>query len=225
MKKLFILSLVALSTLTVNAQRKKTRANTSQGNWALRLGAGYNSNTVDPTYLTKVDIYSKTNSTNFTPSVGYFVSDNLEIGIKFDVNSTKVNSTFNDSTIENKNNSVGFGIYGLKYFPVNNWFAFTGGLELGLMNGTGNLQTFKYTKYYTVGYTTNSFGGAANFGMAFTPVNRLAIQANIIGLGAQSGTIQNEDYTPDVNTSNFGLNVWRASSSVSLVWYFGHGLE
>ena len=36
MKKLFILSLVALSTLTVNAQRKKTKANTSQGNWALR---------------------------------------------------------------------------------------------------------------------------------------------------------------------------------------------
>jgi hypothetical protein len=221
MKKLFILSLVALSTLTVNAQRKKTKANTSQGNWALRLGAGYNSNTVDPTNVP----VTKTTSTNFTPSVGYFVSDNLEIGIKFDVNSTKVNSTFNDSTIENKNNSVGFGIYGLKYFPVNNWFAFTGGLELGLMNGTGNLQTFKYTKYYTVGYTTNSFGGAANFGMAFTPVNRLAIQANIIGLGAVSGTRNNENGVADVNTSDFGLNVWRAPASVSLVWYFGRGLE
>ena len=214
--------MVALSTLTVNAQRKKTKANTSQGNWALRLGAGYNSNTVDPTGVP----VTKSTSTNFTPSVGYFVSDNLEIGLKLDVNSTKVNSTLNDSTIENKNNSVGFGIYGLKYFPVNNWFAFTGGVELGLTNGTGNLQTIYKSNSSTkiVGYATNSFGGAANFGMAFTPVNRLAIQANIIGLGAVSGTINKED-GPDVNTSDFGLNVYRAGASVSLVWYFGSGLE
>ena len=222
MKKLFILSLVALSTLTVNAQRKKTRANTSQGNWALRLGAGYNSNTVDPTNVP----VTKTTSTNFTPSVGYFVSDNLEIGLKLDVNSTKVNETTTSTyKTEDKNSSVGFGIYGLKYFPVNNWFAFTGGLDLGLMNGNGNLLTYSGSNSTTVGYTSNSFGGAANFGMAFTPVNRLAIQANIIGLGAVSGTRNNENGVADVNTSDFGLNVWRAPASVSLVWYFGRGLE
>jgi hypothetical protein len=62
-------------------------------------------------------------------------------------------------------------------------------------------------------------------GMAFTPVNRLAIQANIIGLGAVSGTRNNENGVADVNTSDFGLNVWRAPASVSLVWYFGRGLE
>jgi hypothetical protein len=221
MKKIFILSLVALSTITVNAQRKKTRANTSQGNWALRVGAGFNSNTEDPVG----DVKSTMTAINFSPSIGYFISDNLEIGLDVDVNWDKNRDVSSlTANTEATTTSFGFGVYGLKYFPVNNWFAFTGGINLGLNNG--NIKTVN-----TLGTNVNSntsglnaFGGAANFGMAFTPVNNLAIQANIIGLGATSGTIQNEGLTPDVNFSDFGLNVWRQPANVSMTWFFGRGM-
>jgi outer membrane protein len=221
MKKLFILSLVALSTITVNAQRKKTRANTSQGNWALRVGAGYNANSYDRVG----DENFKESTINFSPSIGYFIADNLEIGLDVDVNWNKEKSTSTSvNNVETTTTDLGFGIYGLKYFPVNNWFAFTGGLSLGLSNGNGKTVITSANPSLTNTVGKNAFGGAANFGLAFTPVNNLAIQANIIGLGAMSGTILNEGTIPDVNTTEFGLNVWRQPASVSMTWFFGRGM-
>jgi opacity protein-like surface antigen len=220
MKKLLVLSLVALSTLTVNAQRKKTRANTSQGNWALRIGAGYSTNTDDEVGTNAVD---KVTNINLKPSIGYFIADNLEIGLNINIDNQKNSMTdvlSNNATVNT--NKLGFGVYGLKYFPINNWFALTGGVELGLGNGEVKTQ---FNNLTPVSSTTNEFGGAANLGLAFTPVNNLAIQANIIGLGAISGTQSNVAPTKDRNFSNFGLNAYRTPASVSLVYYFGRGMS
>ena len=48
MKKLIIFSLMIVSALSVDAQRKRTRTATSQGNVVVRLGMGVNSEKVDP---------------------------------------------------------------------------------------------------------------------------------------------------------------------------------
>jgi hypothetical protein len=220
MKKIFILSLVALSTLTANAQRKKARANTSQGNWAVRLGAGYNSTNEDPTDATSTKGYSL----NIMPSVGYFVADNLEIGANINLRNSSTDEVF--STIANKEtvtNGYGFGVYGQKYFPVNNWFAFTANVNIGLGAGNKKVTDIINTTVTSTNEGDNNFGGAATLGLAFTPANRIAIQADLLSLGAVSGTRQKEGNNPDVNYSNFGLNAYRQPSTVHIIWYFGNG--
>jgi Outer membrane protein beta-barrel domain len=220
MKKLIVLSLVALSTLTVNAQRKKTRANTSQGNWALRVGAGFNTTSNDEVGTNAI---IKNTKISVMPSIGYFIADNLEIGLNIGISNDKNTNTDINSIISSATtNMLNASVYGMKYFPINNWFAVTGAVELGLGNGEVKTQVNNFSP---VSNTRNEFGGAANLGMAFTPVNNLAIQANIISLGAVSGTESKVAPERDSNYSNFGLNVWRSPMSVSLVYYFGRGMS
>jgi hypothetical protein len=221
MKKMVLLALLAATTLSANAQRKKTRANTSQSNWSLRLGLGLNADTQDPVGDPSV----RNTGISINPALGYFVADNLEIGVRLGIGN---NRTKNDSTttsrVETNSTSTAFGIYGQKYFPINNWFAFTTTLDVGMR--VGSIENTSTNGAITTKNSTgiNAYGGALNLGFAFTPVNNLAIQANIAGLGGESGVLLNESPTPDVNFSNFGFNVWRQPTSVSLVWFFGRGM-
>ena len=85
MKKLFILSLMIVSALSVDAQRKRTRTATSQGNVVVRFGLGINSMKVDP----DLDQESTMTTVNFEPSIGYMVIDNLELGVNFGITNSK----------------------------------------------------------------------------------------------------------------------------------------
>lgn len=72
MKKLAILSLMVISALSVDAQRKRTRTATSEGNVVLRMGFGVNYKH-DP----DVDEGHTETKINFNPSLGYMIVDNL----------------------------------------------------------------------------------------------------------------------------------------------------
>jgi outer membrane protein len=223
MKKLFILSLVALTSLTVNAQRKKTKANTSQGNWALRLGAGFNSATSDPAG----DALDKMTEIRFTPSIGYFVSDNLEIGANINLSkgtlseTTKVNPYTNDYTTSSRS---GFGIFAQKYFPVNNWFAFYGNANVGMNFGNDNFKsTTTLFPITNTGASTSGYGGSLNMGFAFTPTNNVALMADLAGFGVMTETVDPDGANNSVTQSSYGLNVWRNPYNLSFVWFFGGG--
>ena len=77
------------------------------------------------------------------------------------------------------------------------------------------------------GGVTSGVGGAVNFGFAFTPYNAFSLQANIAGLGVNSSRNDPDGVAPlnpTVNTTEFGFNVHRQTSNLSLVWFFGRGL-
>ncbi len=221
MKKTILFALIACTAFTANAQRKKSRANTSQSNWAVRLGAGFNTSTDDPddnSSVTKRNVL-------LAPSVGYFVVDNLEIGFRLSLdNSRDKNVTDNIKYNTIVENNIGFGIYGQKYFPINNWFAFTGAIDLGIKIGNSENTFTNGAKVDIISQSTNAYGASASLGMAFTPVNNLAIQSTLIGIGGLTGARLNEDPIRDVSFNEFGINVWRQPAEVSLVWFFGRGL-
>lgn len=61
--------------------------------------------------------YIKTNSFNFNPSVGYFVTDKIAVGLDFNVGNNKKTTNVdqaNESYV--KGNSFGVGAYGRYYF-------------------------------------------------------------------------------------------------------------
>ncbi len=227
MKKVIILSLMIVSAFSVDAQRKRTRTATSQGNVVVRLGFGVNSTKVDP----DLDEEMTSTTVNFGPSVGYMVVDNLELGVNFGITNGKSEHIFDQAPILSKTNTkftdVNFGVYVQKYFPLNNWFAFTTAADLGLSTGT-------YQKDNVLGSVTSpvigetgnrsGVGGAINFGMAFTPYNAFSLQARIAGLGVQSMKQDPDGVNNTVNTTDVGFNVWRQTASLDFVWYFGRGL-
>lgn len=227
MKKVIIFSLMLISALSVDAQRKRTRTATSQGNVVVRLGMGVNTMKVDP----DLDPVYTENSINFQPSVGFMVVDNLELGVNLSVdNSWSEDITTQSPTISKTNRNatmVGFGVYIQKYFPLNNWFAFTTAADLGLSTGsynTDNVLGSVTTPDLANSGNRNGVGGAVNFGFAFTPYNAFSLQANIAGIGVQNYKDDADGTNDAVNYTNVGFNVHRQTTSLSLVWYFGRGL-
>lgn len=227
MKKLTILSLMIISALSVDAQRKRTRTATSQGNVVVRLGMGVNHEKNDP----DLDpVYRETNI-HFMPSVGYMVVDNLELGVNFSVSNSNTEDVVNQNPILSKTvtdaTDVGFGVYVQKYFPLNNWFALTGTADLGLSTGTYSTSTVLGAVTTPVAVSSgnrNGVGGAVNMGFSFTPYNALALQANIAGFGVQSMKTDPDGVNNTVNNTKVGFNVWRQPYNMTLVWYFGRGL-
>jgi len=227
MKKLIIFSLMIVSALSVDAQRKRTRTATSQGNVVVRLGFGVNSEKVDP-YLDPV--YRETRI-SFNPTVGYMVVDNLELGVNFGISNSTIEDVMTQSPVLSKTDmratDVNFGVYVQKYFPLNNWFAFYTSANLGLSTGsfeTDDVNGAVTTPVLSQSCIRNGVGRADNFGFSFTPYNALALQADIAGLGVGSMKTDRDGANNTVNTTNVGFNVWRNPYNMSIVWYFGRGL-
>lgn len=227
MKKLAILSLMIISALSVDAQRKRTRTATSQGNVVVRLGMGINHDKRDP----DLDPVYRETSINFTPSVGYMVVDNLELGVNLSVANTSYEDVMTQSPILTKTTGdatdVGFGVYVMKYFPLNNWFALTTTADLGLSTGTYNTNSIVGSVTTPVQAMTgnrNGVGGAINFGFAFTPYNAFSLQANVAGFGVHSMKNDPDGVNNTTTHTSVGLNAWRQVYNLSAVWYFGRGL-
>jgi hypothetical protein len=213
--------------LSVDAQRKRTRTATSQGNVVVRFGLGVNSTKVDP----DLDAESTSTTISFKPSVGYMVVDNLELGVNFGIGNTNTEDIFTQAPILNKtmtkSTDVNFGVYVQKYFPLNNWFAFTAAADLGLSTGTyqqDNVTGSVTTPILASSGNRNGVGGAVNFGMAFTPYNAFSLGAHIAGLGISSMKTDPDGVNNTTNQTDFGFNVWRQAASLDFVWYFGRGL-
>lgn len=224
MKKIIILSLIALSTVTADAQRKRTRTATSQGNVVVRFGMGLNSHRSDPDGPTQWT----SKSVSFNPSVSYMVIDNLEFGGTLNINNTTdENITWNTPVAKTltKGTDIGFGVFAQKYIPMNNWFAFYVAGNLGVSTGNYNTDTYSGSLVTNAGKgNRNGVGGGVNFGFGFTPYNAFALWADIAGLGIQTMKDDPDGANNTTNTTDIGFNVNRQPISIGLAWYFGRGL-
>lgn len=236
MKKVIILSLALVSVLSVDAQRKRTRTATSQGNVVVRTGLGINHVKVDP----DLDPVYKSTTIDFNPSVGFMAIDNLELGLDFGISNTTSEDVFTQSPVISKTNTkatdVNFGVYVQKYFPLNNWFAFTTQANLGLSTGTYNtddvLGSITSPDKMNSG-NRNGVGGSVSFGFAFTPYNAFSLFAHIASLGVNNMKNDPDGVNDITNTTNVGFNVignTNVNQSVTTpltfgcAWYFGRGL-
>jgi hypothetical protein len=225
MKKIIIFSLMLISALSVDAQRKRTRTATSQGNVVVRFGMGLNSTKWDP----DLDPITKSTNFHFSPSVGYMVIDNLELGVDFGVDymteddiqtQSPLGKTITDMT------DVNFGVYAYKYFPLNNWFAFTTSAHLGMSTGTVSVTDIAgatSTTNKALSGSTNGVYGAIRAGFGFTPYNAFMVHANFATLGVETKKWDGDLSNDTVNYTDGGLNVLKGAN-LSIVWFFGRGL-
>jgi hypothetical protein len=224
MKKLVLFTLILLCAFTFDssAQRKRKRTATSQGNWVLRFGMGFNS---DRTTNDFNDLEQSRTDFTFNPTLTYMVIDNLEVGVNVGImNENTRNETGTNNRTETSGTDVSFGLFAQKYFPLNNWFAFHTNANIGLLTGNRETDNIVGSSTSTTGADRNGVMGGINFGFTFTPYNSFALYSNFAGLGI--GNVKENPDGPNNSTSqtHSGFNVTRNDIEVGLAWYFGRGL-
>ena len=184
MNKLFTLVLLGLTSSITHAQTTPL----TKGRGLLSGSIGYHS-----------DKYRGSDSQdlfNFTPTVGYFVADNLALGLNGNLQLLGGNSTYYGQTT---------------YFvgPFARYYRFVGGGDKFALYGQGNVgyshSSSDYERY-NQGYV------AIMPGLAFFPIPRFGLEASLRGLSYSSNF-------KDTHSFDFGFSLQNIQFGAA--YYFG----
>ena len=196
MKKLLFAAIAVFTFGAANAQEGGT-GGFSKGNIFVSGGLGFNS--------TKEGDF-KTSSVEFSPAVGYFVSDNIAIGARLGIASGKEDN----GIAENKASSFGAEVFGRYFWTPASQFSLFGELAVG-MGST------KFEPEVGPEEKSQTFGVNAGVGVNYFISNQFAIEAGWAGLG----------YNTDDNggdgaeeTNSFGLNIDLSAINFGLTYKF-----
>lgn len=197
MKKV-ILSAVAVFALTfANAQESESSYGFGEGDIFVTGGIGFDSSKTGD---------SKTNGFNFSPKAGYFITENIAVGIGLEIGSTKV-----ENGAEVKTNTFGGEVFGRYYFTPSSQFSVFGELAVGFGSNKTEVEGVPGD------VTSKTFGVNAGVGVSYFLNSNWALEAGWAGLGYNSN--DNGGDGAD-KTNDFGLNVDLSSITLGLVYKF-----
>lgn len=221
MKKLFLLAL--LSSLAGG-----TQAQTAIKAGTIQLGGavGYSRNSQDAPSYTNINgsynpITLTTTASQFaiSPAAGYFVADNLAVGISGTYRITRVVNSAAPSFLSSDRKTTEFrvGAFAQYYKMVSEQFGFTGTLGGGYQYN-GN----------PYGYDSGDLAGKGFYAnltpaIVFFPIPKLAIGASIGGLNYSHFSVK-APYSPspgEYKNSSFGANFGLSELLFSGTFYFG----
>ncbi|MFM9988480.1 outer membrane beta-barrel protein [Flavobacterium sp.] len=195
MKKVLLTAVAVFAFSFANAQDSSTSGSGfSKGNLFISGSVGVTSEKTG-------DV--KSTGFNFSPKAGYFVSNNIAVGLALGVGSTKDDNGVNTIV---KDNNFSVGAFGRYYFTPSSQFSVFG--QLGF-----DVNSTKSTTDVTVGNVTTSTVSKANgFGVALAPgvsyflSNHFAIEAawGVLNFNSNKPDVAGADATTNVN---FGLNL------------------
>ena len=169
MKKI-ILTVVALSAFGfANAQNKK------ESNLGFAEGDVFLSGALTFGSDSKISNYKEDNFV-FAPSVGYFVSDNIAVGVNLNVGSGSVQAT--SASGKNKTSTFAAGLAGRYYFTPASQFSVFGELAAEYASATDNLAVPEFK--------VNGFGLAVAPGINYHLSNHFSVEAKWAVLGFAS---------------------------------------
>ena len=150
----------------------------------------------------------KTNSFDISPSVGFFVTDNIAIGGRLGFTSTKEDDGFGDDVTSD---TFRIGAFGRYYATPASQFSMFVELGANYMSTTENDGTGAED------FKTTGFGIALAPGVSYWIADNWALEASIAALSYNTSK-------PDVdgaeNTNDFGLNVDLTNINIGIVYKF-----
>ncbi|MFD2910170.1 outer membrane beta-barrel protein [Flavobacterium ardleyense] len=196
MKKVLLTAVAVFAFSFANAQEQEV-SGFSQGSVFISGSVGFDSSTQGD---------AKSNDITFSPSFGYFVTENIALGARLDINS----GSDDNGVAETKNSSFGANVFGRYYFTPASQFSVFGELAVGFGSGKFEPAVGPESKY-------NTFGVNAGVGVSYFLSSNFAIEAGWAGLGYNSEKAD----APGAEAANtFGLNVDMSSLNLGLVYKF-----
>lgn len=192
LKSVLILSLLLYSFVGFSQTEEETATPTTKGNFVIGGSSNLNFSSTTPKVrrLGGTQDEGKTNTRfSFMPNAGYFVIDNLAVGVGVSLTSSKITSDDLDS--ESTNTSFVFSVFSRYYFTKGDIKPFLQGtVGLGLSDSKGKINDIDNKVKSSV------FNYGLNGGVAFFIGKRVSID-----LGA--GYISSSRKPRDGNDSNF----------------------
>lgn len=190
MKKIILTVAAVFAFGFANAQDKKEKSNEgfSNGDVFVTGSVGFTSNKYD----NNTGDY-KTSDFNFKPTLNYFVTDNISLGLGLNLGGGSVEAT--PTSGKDKTSTFGAGLNGRYYFtPSSKFSVFT---QLGF-----DYASKKYTPNVGTSYKDNSFSVAFAPGLNYFVSSNFSIETKIAALTYGSSKL---DTTGAVNRTSFGL--------------------
>lgn len=212
MKKLFTIAALALATVAFSQTEKGTLFVGGSAGFSSQSGSNESGGTTvdDP----------KVVSGNFMPRVGYFVADDLAVGVRVGYSSTKTDDKANDT--KNSSSSFGAGVFAKKYVSLGDRFFIFGMADIGFGSSKSKIESGNTT---TESDPTKTFGINISPGVEFFPCSQIGISASFGQLGfnseSTSGDFGGTDYKD--KSSSFDLNLNSNTLNFGFHWYFGQG--
>lgn len=197
MKKLLLTIAMVASGFTANAQEK---GGFEKEDWFVSGTAGFNSSSQENV--------GNSSTFTFSPSVGYFVSDNIALELALNIGSSAVEIEFLGE--EAKQNVFGVSLGGNYFFTPENNFSFTLGAGLS---------------YASISSEENGVEAADRsiFGIAVAPGVNYFVSENFAlraSVGALSYSNESIDIDGAPSTNNFGLNLNLSDINFGLTYKF-----
>lgn len=189
MKKLLLSAAAVMAFAFTNAQETATTTGFSQGDVFITGSVGFGSEKTGD---------AKTNSFNFSPKAGYFVTSNIAVGLQVGLSSEtdKVETPLGD--VEDKQTALEIGAFGRYYFTPTRNFSFFGQLSAGYMSN-------KVENDGAPEYKENGVNIALAPGVSYFVSEHIAFEATFGILGYR--TLKPDvDGAESTNTFNLGAN-------------------
>ena len=201
MKKVLLTAVAVFAFGFANAQEEAS-SGFSKGSTFVSGAVGFGSEKFGDAFDSK--------SMNFSPSFGYFVTENIAVGAQLNITSAEnveVNAPGLGMVPFEKFSSFGADIFGRYYFTPADKFSLFGQLAVG----------FGSEKYEDGGdIKASTFGVNAGLGLNYFVSSNFALQASWACLGYNSHKF--EDADDSYNT--FGLNADLSNINLGLVYKF-----
>jgi hypothetical protein len=230
-KKPLLIALLAASAQLAQAQ------SIPAGTISLGGNIGYSRNTSKYSYAGSNNTINTTETTtsqfSLAPSVGYFVADNLAIGLTIGYQSfNNPYSTFTPapSTVRaqlDPNTTFRIGAFAQYYKMLSEQFGFVGTLE----GGRQSVREYKYTSNSSTALISETKGSGYYAGLTpgivFFPIPKLGLTASIGSLSFDHLSYDyptNQGNTPngyEDSSSSFGANFGLSQLQFGGTWYFG----
>jgi len=146
----------------------------------------------------------KENTFNFTPQVGYFISDKFAAGLYFDLSSNKVDN-YSGTTNINKTNAFNVGVFWRYYFlELGQRFKFYGQANVGFANAKNTIELANVPTIESKGSGVNA---GLDLGVNYFITPKIAINfgfANLVDYTTtkpKGGKAQN-DFNMNINNFN-----------------------
>lgn len=205
MKKLLLLVIVTASALTVQAQ-------TSRGTVALTGTLGYSQHK-DSAEKEQNGARYESDGYSYTlaPSIGYFIKDNLELGVSFQLYKYKSESSDPTNTFilsdKSENKYTDYSVYARQYKFLTEKLAVHGTLKAGLSNREDLRDILPHTGLANQGHYRNdhytTFSAALSPGLTFFASNK-------VGLTASFGALQySRKKTEMTSVSDYSTSPWQ----------------
>jgi hypothetical protein len=190
--------LAYFALLNVIAQEKETvSGGFAQGDTYVSGTLNYTSNTISDTDY-------KDSEFTFSPSVGYFIDDNIALELALYVGS---DSQDNGAGNESKYNSFGGGIGAVYFFTPDSKFSFTTGASLAYVSSKSEFNGIKSDDSYNV-FSIGVLPGVSYFvSEAFALRASIGVLSYASGKSTTDGALASNTFNLNLDLSevNFGL--------------------